>query len=377
MQHFVFSCDAHIVEPLDLFTAGMPEPLKQWAPNACMDDKGFRLNRLGESVLFKIPGNFHTHRVGDADDLDTRRLGARDLKKRILDMQRDGVDAELCFPSLGLLVCRITDAVAAKSACRLYNDWAWSYLDGLHNKLVPAALIPTVSMEDALAELDYIITKGYRAVMMPVSNVDSMPKYNDPAWDPFVQRCADASIPLCFHTGVGQVTLRAIKGNGAALFNYTRQMNDAIDVIAQMVGGGILDRIPTAHILFAECGAGWLLGLAERMDEVYDGHAPSVSPKLSRKPSDIVRAQVHCAVQNDTGAFSTIDRLSTENFLFATDYPHSEGTFPRSQQVVAQAMRANPALTQEQWAAVLGGNAAALLGVTREAVERETQAALA
>ncbi|RQH04887.1 amidohydrolase family protein [Paraburkholderia dinghuensis] len=377
MKPFVFSCDAHIVEPLDLFTAGMPEHLKQWAPNACMDDNGMRLNRLGETVLFKIPGNFHTHRVGEADDLDTRRLGARDLKKRLVDMNRDGVDAELCFPSLGLLVCRITDAEAVRTASRVYNDWAWDYLDGLRNKLVPTALIPTVNMEDALAELEYVIQKGYRAVTLPISNVDSMPKYNDPAWDPFVARCAQAGIPLCFHTGVGQVTLRALKGPGGALYNYTRQMNDAVDVIAQMVGGGVLDRHPSAHILFAECGAGWLYGLAERMDEVYYGHAPAISPKLSRKPSDIVRAQVHCAVQNDTGAFSTIQGLTTENFLFATDYPHSEGTFPRSMQVVEQARAANPGLTEEQWAAVLGGNASRLFGITREAVERETAAAVA
>lgn len=374
---FVFSCDAHIVEPLDLFTAGMPEPLRQWAPNACMDEKGMRLNRLGETTLFKVPGNFHTHRVGEADDLDTRRLGARDLKKRIADMQRDGIDAELCFPSLGLLICRITDAEACKVACRLYNDWAWDYLKGLRSKLVPTALVPTLNMADAMAELERVIAMGYRAVMLPVSNVEGMPKYNEPEWDPFVARCASAGIPLCFHTGVGQVVLRALKGPGGALYNYTRQMNDAVDVIAQMVGGGVLDRNPNAHILFAECGAGWLMGLAERMDEVYYGHAPAIQPKLTRKPSDIVRAQVHCAVQNDTGAFGTIRGLTTENFLFASDYPHSEGTFPRSMQVIEAARQAQPELTAAQWAAVLGGNAARLFGVKREDVEKETLAALA
>ena len=72
--------------------------------------------------------------------------------------------------------------------------------------------------------------------------------------------------------------LRALKGPGGALFNYTRQMNDAVDVITQLVGGGVLDRNPKAHILFAEHSAGWLWGLAERMDEVYHGHSNSVEP---------------------------------------------------------------------------------------------------
>ncbi|HET8707684.1 MAG TPA: amidohydrolase family protein, partial [Pseudomonadales bacterium] len=292
MRPFVFSCDAHIVEPPTLFTDAMPAHLQQWAPNAVIDEKGMRANRLGETVIFKVPANFHAHKVGEANDLDIRRLGARDLKLRFADMERDGVDAELVFPSLGLLAPSIPDREAALIAAQIYNDWAWNYLDGVRNKLIPAAIMPLANLEDGLMELKRVIAKGYRAIMMPPQPLDSVPKYNDPAWDEFFAVCANAEVPLAFHTGVGNVNIRALRGPGGALFNYTRQMNDAVDVIAALVGGGVLDRNPNAHILFVECGAGWLLGLAERMDEVYEGHAPSISPKLSRKPSQIVRDQV-------------------------------------------------------------------------------------
>lgn len=377
MRPFIFSCDAHINEPGDLFTAGLPERLQQWAPNARVNDKEMREMRLGDTVLFKIPANFHEHKVGDANDLDTRRKGIRDLGKRLLDMQKDGIDAELCFPSLGLLISRITDAEAAAICCRLYNDWAWDYLEGLRNKLIPTACIPLVNMEDAMKELDYIIAKGYKAIMMPPAGLDSMPTYNDEAWDPFVAKCAANNIPLVFHTGVGNVNIRAIRGAGGALFNYTRQMNDATDVIAAMVGGGVLDRNPEAHILFVECGAGWLLGLAERMDEVYFGHAPAISPKLSRKPSEIVRDQVHCSFQNDPSCLLTRHDLSIENFLFASDYPHSEGTFPFSQQVIAAAFTKYPDVTDAEKAAVLGGNAAKMFGIDPARVFEETEMYLA
>lgn len=376
MKPFVLSCDAHIVEPQDLFTAQLPPHLQQWAPNAYVDEKNRRVTRLGETVLFKIPIDFTTHKVGAANDLDIRK-GQRDLKLRLADMERDGVDAELCFPSLGLMVSRITDAEAARECCRIYNDWAWDYLAGLRHKLVPVALIPLVAMEDAMAELERIIARGYRAIMMPVAGLDSMPRYNEPAWDPFVALCARHAIPLVFHTGVGNVDIRAMRGPGAAVFNYTRQINDAVDVIAALVGSGVLDRNPTAHILFAECGAGWLLGLAERMDEVYFGHAPAVAPKLSRKPSEIVRDQVHCSFQNDPSCLRTRGDLSIGNFLFATDYPHSEGTFPHSQKVIAAAFARNPDLTETEKAAVLGLNAARLFRLEPQAVYAETRAYLA
>lgn len=379
MKNFVFSCDAHIVEPLDLFTANLPEHLKQWAPNAEVDDKGMRLNKLGDTVVFKMPADFHSHKVGDANDLDTRRKGARDLVKRFTDMDRDGVDAELCFPSLGLLVSRITDAEASAACCRIYNDWAMEELKGLENKLIPAACIPLVNMEDAMTELDYVISKGYRALMMPPAGLDSMPTYNNAAWDPFVAKCAEHNIPLVFHTGVGNVNIRAIRGAGGAVFNYTRQMNDAVDVIAAMVGGGVLDRNPTAHILFVECGAGWLLGLAERMDEVYFGHAPMVQPKLSRKPSEIIRDQVHCSFQNDPSCLRTRDDLSINNFLFASDYPHSEGTFPFTKDVIKNTLEKNSDLTEEEIDLVLGGTAAKMFKIdyTKTAAEAEAYIAAA
>jgi predicted TIM-barrel fold metal-dependent hydrolase len=164
-----------------------------------------------------------------------------------------------------------------------------------------------------------------------------------------------------FHTGIGDLDIRAKKNAGATLYNYSRQINDAIDIITLLIAGGVLDRHPDAHVMFAEYSAGWLWGLAERMDEVYQGHANAVSPKLSRWPSQIIRDQVHCAVQNDIGSISTREGVGIAPFLFATDYPHSEGTFPFSRDLVDSIPARHPDLTTDEYVAILGGNAAKLL----------------
>ena len=132
-------------------------------------------------------------------------------------------------------------------------------------------------------------------------------------------------------------------------------------LLVALVAGGVLDRNPGAHILFAEHSAGWLWGLAERMDEVYNGHAPSISPKLSRLPSQSVRDQVHCALQNDGNSSMAIRKgVGIDALLFATDYPHSEGTFPFSKQVIDKLVVDNPDVTEDELVAILGGNAAKL-----------------
>lgn len=406
IRPFVFSCDAHVAEPPDLFTKNMPAHLQQFVIHGQVDGD-IRITRIGEQVILKINTNFHTHKTGEKDAsfsaqsgageapatdrsctdagdnfvsdcaVDTKRKGARDLDLRLADMERDGVDAELVFPSLGLMLPRITDREGQREACKIWNDWAWDYTAPVRNKLIPAAMIPCIDFDDALAECKRAADKGFAAFCL----WEGLNNYNDPRWDPIFAFAGEMGIPLVFHTGVGDINIRALKGPGGALFNYTRQMNDAVDVITQLIAGGVLDRNPKSHILFAEHSAGWLWGLAERMDEVYHGHAPSVNPKLSRLPSQIVRDQVHCALQNDGNSSMAIRKgVGIDALLFATDYPHAEGTFPFSKQVVDTMIAKNPDVTQDELVAVLGGNAAKLFSRAnlRPAVEarvKELQAA--
>jgi predicted TIM-barrel fold metal-dependent hydrolase len=385
VRPFVFSCDAHIAEPPDLFTSNLPAKLQQWAISGAKTDDGkYIVTRIGAMEILKVRMNFHGHKTGQTAEMiaaaeadagegdrsctdqnenfisdcaiDTKRRGARDLELRAADMDRDGVDAELVFPSLGLMLPRIPDRDGQRESCKVYNDWAWAYCAPLRERLIPAAMIPCIDLDDALAECKRTAAMGYAAFCL----WEGMDNYNDPAWDPIFRFAGDNDIPLAFHTGVGNTGIRALKGPGSAMFNYTRQMNDAVDIITALVAGGVLDRNPNAHILFAEHSAGWLWGLAERMDEIYAGHAPAIHPKLSRLPSQIVRDQVHCALQNDTGSIATRRGVGIGALLFATDYPHSEGTFPFSQDVVDRMMAEHPDATAEDFVAVLGGNAARL-----------------
>jgi predicted TIM-barrel fold metal-dependent hydrolase len=285
--------------------------------------------------------DFPAHKTGKTDDefyaqsssvVDTKRRGFRDLQLRAEDMDRDGVDAELCFPTVGLLVARIGDREGERVAAQIWNDWAWEYTEPLRDRLIPAAVIPSHDFDDALAECKRTAEMGYAAFAI----FEGLNNYNDPRWDPIFAFAGEAGIPIAFHTGFGDISLRPINGPGGAVFNYTRQMNDAIDIITQLVAGGVLERNPKAHIVFAEHSAGWLWSLAERMDEVYIGHSNSVEPKLKRMPSEIVRDQVHSAFQNDTNSQGDWDiRADVRDRLspLRRDFPvHGRGHPPAARQ---------------------------------------------
>lgn len=355
MRPFVFSADAHVAEPPDLYTSKLPKHLQAWALNS-IQDGDYGVTRIGETPVLRIKRGLIDHKVSP----ETQRRGTRDLKFRLADMEKDGVDAELCFPSLALIAHRIDNREAALVTAQIYNDWLWDYLKDVRDKLVGVAFLPIHSLEDTLGEFNRCVEKGFAAVMLPPVLPEGPPKYNSPDWDAIFHYAGEVNVPIIFHTGTGAVNVHALRGPGGAIFNYTRQMNDSVDVIAALVGGGVLDRNPKAHILFVEHGAGWLMGVAQRMDEVYQGHEPQVKPKLSRKPSQIVRDQIHCTFQNDVGCLLTRKEVGIQSMLFATDYPHGEGTFPFSRQVVDHMFDAVPDITEKEKLAVLGGNAAKL-----------------
>jgi len=377
-RFFTFSCDSHFVEPNDLYTSNMPARLKDYALYVKVEN-GILISMMGDKVLYKFPIIGFDHKVGAGVSLGEGAVmkpqGQRDLSKRLADMARDGVDAELVFPTIALTAALMDNRDAAVATAHIYNDWIWDYVDGYRATFVPAAFVPLTGFDELLAEIARATAKGFKAIMLPPCPPDSLPGYTDPAWDAVFAACAEADATIVSHTATGKVPMKALTGPGGAVFNYTRQMTDAIDATTRLVAGGVLDRNPKARIMFAECGAGWLLPLGERMDETYVGHAPMVKPKLSRLPSQIVKDQVYSAFQNDTGCLLNRKVLGLKNMVFATDYPHSEGTFPTSQMVVQEMFAKVPDLTDDEKAAVLGLNAAKLFHVSPEQVARERAAA--
>ena len=66
MKPFLFSCDAHIAEPADLFSKNMPEHLSQFVIHG-EKDGDYRITRIGDQVILKVKANFHAHKTGQND----------------------------------------------------------------------------------------------------------------------------------------------------------------------------------------------------------------------------------------------------------------------------------------------------------------------
>ncbi len=319
---------------------------------------------MGEQVIFKL-----RPQVFDVEG--AKRIGIGEIKGRLLDMEKDGIDAEICFPSLGLWLYLIPDPEAEVASCRLYNDWNSKFFADHLDRFVRCGVLPVRDLANTVAELGRIATMGFTAAMLPSVTPQGVPSYNDAFWDPVFQLAGKLQVVLVLHTGTGLDDVVQERGAGAAVINYTRQMNDGIDAVTYLVAGGVLDRAPQTQVAIIECGASWLAALAERMDEVYEAHAAFVRPKLSLPPSGIIRRQVKASFQHDRACIQARHSTGHQALLWASDYPHAEGTFPHSRAVI-DALFAGIDISEPEKADILGNNAARLFRLQRPELHGST-----
>jgi predicted TIM-barrel fold metal-dependent hydrolase len=359
---FVFSADSHVMEPENLFLDGLPASLKKHAVRARREDE-YIITGTDDKVIYRL-------RIGKKNEGelgDRRRRGLREIPGRLLDMELDGIDAEICFPSLGLWLYCLDDADAEAASAQVYNDWNHQHFQGHLEKFVRCGVLPVQTFDHTLTEMRRLAGLGFTAAMLPSVTPGGVPKYNDEAWDPIFNLGGELGIVFVLHTGTGLESVVQERGNGAAVINYTLQLSDASRSCMYLVAGGVLDRNPKAKVAFIESGASWLAGIAERMDEVYAAHHHFVRPKLTCKPSEIIQRQVFVSFQHDRACIMARSVTGAHNIMWASDYPHAEGTFPRSRDVIA-GLFSGIDIPERDQRMILGGNAAKLFRLENSAV---------
>ena len=91
------------------------------------------------------------------------------------------------------------------------------------------------------------------------------------------------------------------------------------------------------------------------MDEAYKKHHFWVRPKLQGLPSDYFRSNGAASFQEDPAGLLLADEYHLwDNFMWANDYPHHEGTWPHSAAAIERTMQN---MNDDQRAKILGLNA--------------------
>lgn len=354
-KYFMVSTDGHVQEPSDLWRTRIDEKFRDRLPGVVVDasgkkfqkTEGFRPLRLRE-----IPF--------EGEDL-LRNKSGNTPEQRLADHAIDGIDCEVLFPNKGLTIWATPDAVFSQAMCRTYNEWAWEMFGAYNDRLSPMACVAAADIEGAIAEIDRCAKLGFRGVCLPCKPVWGPPdhealNYNLPQFDPLWACIQDHDLPITFHVSTGRDP-RTSRGNGGAVINYAvHSLAPTMEPIANICASGVLDRFPKLVFGSVEAGIGWVAWALGAMDEAYKKHHMWVRPKLSRLPSEFFKSNGFATFQEDkAGLDLAVTHGLIDNFMWANDYPHHEGTWPHSAAAIERTMTQ---LSDGDRAKVLGFNAA-------------------
>ena len=269
------------------------------------------------------------------------------------DQVRDGVAAEIIYPTLGMILCNHTDFDYKHACFEAYNRWIAEYCSAHPERLLGLGQTAVRSPEDGIADLHAIKALGLRGVMLP--GEPGVEDYDSPIYDDFWETAIELQLPLSFHI----LTMRAEKTRGPKMAGFLSIVRGCQDVMAMLVMGGVFERHPNLSIVCAEADAGWVPHFMYRMDHAYKRHRYWLPPgqELSKLPSEYFAENVFVTFQDDWTAFKHADDMNWHHLLWANDFPHSDSTWPWSQEMLAEH---TVSLTNEQKDAILGTNVTAL-----------------
>jgi len=315
------------------------------------------------------------------------RPAAWSASARMRDMEADGIERSVLYPTLLLGIAGLSDAEFAAAQCRAYNDWLSDHVRESDDRLYGVAIVPQQDVALAAREIDRASRlPGIVGIMLrPNPNLGWKPM-NHPDYDPIWRAASEAGLPVGFHPyqaadlpgaclglrlnevgGAGEAPVidEALAAVNIDNIFYTQSISNPFDMmntIAFTVAGGVCERFPDLKLAFLEANGGWIVSWLERLDHQYEIF-PWDTPHLRLKPSEYFRRQCWISFDPDESllAFAANSPLcGADRIVWASDYPHADAVFPGVTKELSEAIAP---LGPEQQAAIAGGNTLALYGI--------------
>ena len=372
---FVLSADCHVNEPNDLWITRVDKKFRDRVPTVKIDEKGrkwFVIEGQRPSRIHEAPKDQSVSVEAfkkQADEAGGRRphldmtIGAMFQQQggfdrdRYLDMDYDGIDAEIVFPNKGLTAWRSPDPEHNVAMCRVWNDWSHEVF-GDSKRSYPMACVAPSDVQAAVKEVERVAKLGFHGVMLPPTVRDT--GYNRPEFEPLWAALSAAGLPICFHAGTGKDP-RTATGDGGAIINYVvHAMNTVLQPAVEMCASGVFERFPKLQFATVEAGAGWIPYALYAMDFGERCHNFWVMPKLKERPSDYFRQHGHASFETDPIGAELRHHLGPDVLMWGNDYPHLEGSWPHSAEHIETWSKG---MTREEKAKTLGLTAARLFNI--------------
>ena len=301
------------------------------------------------------------------------------LDTRLHDMAREGVDAQVIFPNIGLASGGGRESVEYYEAyARAYNDYVGEVFSDQPKRFKPAGALPVDNIESAVAEATRCIERGFATLFLPC--VVPWQPYHLDVYEPLWSLVEEARMPLSFHIFSGNLAFGGefcdagdlnqeryaiVKKHDETRFRREEQLETVVGMVAgmnpilELTSSGVLERHPDLQFVITESECGWLAWTLQAMDQMQE-RRHLYRKHLPLRASEYFLRQGHITITDDAVALNNIQFTGgADRLLWGNDYPHDEGTWPESGRFIDTLRKT---LSSGDAHKVLCGNAARVYG---------------
>lgn len=255
--------------------------------------------------------------VGRIAFKESRELS--DVPARLRHMDQLGTDIQVLYPSIWTSIT-FTHPEAEVAICRSYNRWlgdAWQKGDG---RLRWAAVMPLMSMDKAIEEMNVAKDNGACAVVHRPFEGNKHP--SDPYFFPLYEEASRLNLPICFHAGIGSAELFDLYGKSAGGGSFMKFKLSVISAFDSIVAGGIPKRFPDLRFGFIEVSAQWVPYLVHALARVR-----GEQKRAGRIDYELLREnRLYVACQLDDDLPNVLKYAGEDNIVLGTDYGHADSS---------------------------------------------------
>ena len=310
------------------------------------------------------------------------RPAAYDAAARLVDMDTDGIDVSVLYPTYLLGIAGHRDAEFADVQCQAYNSWLSDHVADSAGRLYGVAVLPQQDLERTAREIRRVSDlPGIVGVLLRPNPTADWKPFHSEVYDDVWRAASEAGLPICLHPFLMADLPGACRGLRLNQLGTSAQptpgtgREDAIDNIfftqalanpfdmmsslAFLLAGGVCERFPELRVVALESNGGWIVPFLERLDHHYEVFGWDV-PAIRQRPSDYFRRQCWISFDADESTLAFTARsplVGADRILWASDYPHPDAKFPG---VTAELAEAIESLTPADQARIAGGNASEL-----------------
>jgi predicted TIM-barrel fold metal-dependent hydrolase len=370
MADLLISSDGHVNEPPDLWTSRAPAKLKDRVPKVISTEHGdawimspqMKPRPVSTSAAAGVKPEDYMKKPVTYKEM---RPGSFDAKARVADMDIDKVQAEVLYPGIARALDQFDDPEVRLFCANSYNDWLADFQSYNPKRLVSLAILPQIDDNDGkntLEALKHAKSLGMKGAFLALGDYPLSHPCAEPVW----AYASENKIPLSLHIGSSKALTQNLVDPTLAGMPGMREAYLATaplgitNYVAVLTYSGIFDRHPGLKIVLAETGIGWIPWFLERMESVYDRHRHHLKSQIKRRPTEIFHDHMYATFQEDASGLALRTELGVKNMMWASDYPHTDTTWPDSVKTVDRYFANVPAGDRKR---ILSANCIELYGI--------------